>query len=114
MTAIEKHCWFAVCEIDDLVPGSGVCVLVGEQQIALFFLPDEGEPVFALENYDPLGGAQVLSRGVVGDVAGELVVASPLYKQHFSLTSGRCLENDAASIVVYPVRIDGRRVMVAV
>jgi nitrite reductase (NADH) small subunit len=54
----------------------------------------------------------VLSRGIVGDVKGELVVASPVYKQHFSLTSGKCLEDPEVRVLVYPVRLDGLTVLV--
>jgi len=84
---------------------SGVAVLHEGQQIALFYLPDESPNVFAVGNYDPLGCANVMSRGIVGDVNGELVVASPLYKQHFSLRTGVCVEQDEVRIPVYPVRI---------
>jgi nitrite reductase (NADH) large subunit len=35
--------------------------------------------------------AHVLSRGIVGELRGERVVASPLYKHHYSLATGRCL-----------------------
>jgi hypothetical protein len=51
----------------------------------------------------------VLSRGIVGDVKGERVVASPLYKHHYSLLTGRCLEDSSKSVNVYPARVlDGR------
>ena len=54
---------------------------------------------------DPFSRANVLSRGIVGDVKGELVVASPVYKQHFSLASGLCLEDAAVRVCVFPVRL---------
>jgi nitrite reductase (NADH) small subunit len=54
----------------------------------------------------------VLSRGIVGDLRGELVVASPVYKQHFSLVSGRCLEDPAVRVAVFPVRLEGDMVCV--
>ena len=54
----------------------------------------------------------MLSRGIVGDVGGRLVVASPLYKQHFDLASGRCLEEDNVSVEVYEVRLDGNNVLI--
>ena len=44
-------------------------------------------------NLDPFSRANVLSRGIVGDLKGELVVASPVYKQHFSLRTGQCVED---------------------
>jgi len=56
----------------------------------------------------------VLSRGIVGDIKGELVVASPLYKQHFSLLTGKCLEDDSASVPVYEVVLDGDKVLIEV
>jgi len=99
--------WYSACAVDDLVAGSGVCVLINGQQVAVFYLPEETQAVFALDNFDPIGGANVLSRGIVGDVQGQLVVASPLYKEHFSLTSGHCLEKREYAVRVWPARIDG-------
>ncbi len=112
MTAAEKINWQSVCTRNDLVPGSGVCALVGQEQVALFYLPEEQQQVYAISNRDPIGGANVLSRGIVGDLGGKLVVASPLYKQHFDLTSGQCLEEDGVSIEVYEVRLDGDNVLI--
>jgi len=94
--------WVAVCQLDDILPDTGVCAQVGTRQVAVFRIDDD---VYALDNFDPASGANVLSRGIVGDVAGELVVASPIYKQHFSLTTGRCLEEAEHSVAVYAVRI---------
>jgi nitrite reductase (NADH) small subunit len=94
--------FISVCNIDDLVPGRGACALIGGQQVAIFKLPRGS--VYAIGNHDPFSGANVLSRGIVGDLKGELVVASPIYKQHFSLVSGRCLEKPEVSVPVYPVR----------
>ncbi len=99
--------WYSVCKVDDLVAGSGVCALINGQQVAIFYLPEESQQIFALDNFDPIGGANVLSRGIVGDVQGQLVIASPLYKEHFSLASGRCLEKDEYAVRVWPARIEG-------
>jgi nitrite reductase (NADH) small subunit len=33
------------------------------------------------------------------------VIASPLYKQHFSLHDGRCLEDADVAVATYPVRV---------
>lgn len=112
MTAVEKYQWEAVCERADLVAGSGVCALVGSEQVALFYLPEEDQAVFALGNRDPIGRANVLSRGIVGDLDGQLVVASPLYKQHFSLDTGACLEDPEARVEVYNVRLEGDSVLI--
>jgi NAD(P)H-dependent nitrite reductase small subunit len=99
-----------VCRLGDIVPNTGVCALVGGRQVAVFRLDDDS--VYAIGNFDPFSRANVLSRGIVGDLRGELVVASPVYKQHFSLTTGRCLEDPAVSVPVYPVRVVGEKVVV--
>lgn len=112
MTAAEKYAWERVCKRSDLVEGSGVCALVGTEQVALFYLPAENPPVYALGNRDPIGKANVLSRGILGDVQGQLVVASPLYKQHFSLQTGACLEQEGVRVEVYPVRLEGDSVLI--
>lgn len=99
-----------VCRLEDIVPNSGVCALVGSEQVAVFRL-DDGR-IFALGNRDPFSGANVLSRGIVGDINGELVVASPVYKQHFSLVTGRCIEDASVSVPIYQTRVDGADVLV--
>ena len=70
--------------------------------------------MYGVANRDPIGDANVLSRGVVGDINGRLVVASPLYKQYFDLLTGVCLEQEDVKIAVYRVRLDGDTVLVAV
>jgi nitrite reductase (NADH) small subunit len=112
MTALQKSSWEAVCDRRDLVAGAGVCVLVGSEQVALFYLPDEDRALYALSNRDPISKANVLSRGILGDIHGQLVVASPLYKQHFNLVTGACLEDDAVRIQVYEARLDGDSVLI--
>jgi nitrite reductase (NADH) small subunit len=94
-----------VCRLEDIVPNSGVCALAGASQIAVFRLDDDS--VHAIDNHDPFSRANVLSRGIVGDLKGELVVASPVYKHHFSLATGQCLEDPAVRVAVYPVRVEG-------
>jgi nitrite reductase (NADH) small subunit len=113
MTAAQQYNWQEICKRQDLVAGSGVCALVAGEQVALFYLPAEEPPLYALANHDPIGGANVLSRGLVGDIAGRLVVASPLYKQHYDLQTGACLEDDAEQVEVYSVRLEGDSVLIA-
>lgn len=100
-----------ICKIDDLVAGSGVAVMLGQNQIALFYLPEETQAIYAVSNFDPFSEANVISRGILGDLQGELVVASPIYKQHFSLETGQCLEDDTVSLSVYQAEITGSSVM---
>lgn len=102
-----------LCALADLIANSGVAVLHEGQQIALFYVPDESPCVFAVGNHDPIGGANVLSRGIIGDISGDLVVASPLYKQHFSLRTGICIEQSDVKIPVYPVDIVGDKIVLA-
>ena len=103
-----------ICTVDDLVKDSGICALLNingeQQQAALFYLPNTEKQVFALGNWDPIGQANVMSRGMIGSIGDELVVASPLYKQHFSLESGKCLEEDQ-SLPVFDVKIEGQNVV---
>ena len=54
----------------------------------------------------------MLSRGIVGDLKGELVVASPVYKQHFSLRTGRCIEDATVRVPVYAARVEDGLVVV--
>lgn len=107
----QDSLWYPACRLDDLVAGSGVCALVNGQQVAIFYLPGERQALYAIDNHDPIGGANVLSRGIVGDIGGELVVASPLYKEHFSLVDGRCLEKEYA-VRVWPARSNGDQIEV--
>lgn len=93
--------WETVCNIQDIPHNTGVCALINGRQIAIYRFNDE---LFALDNYDPFSHANVLSRGILGDVHGQLCVASPIYKQHYSVNSGICLENESVSVGVYAVR----------
>ncbi len=101
--------WTFVCELDDILSGTGVAALIDGRQLAIFRVDDS---VYALDNYDPNSEANVLSRGLVGDIQGDLVVASPLYKHHFSLISGRCLEDPDQSVHAYPARVTDGHVWV--
>jgi len=105
--------WVEVCAFDDLLPWYGACALVRGRQVAIFRV-GEGQDLYAIDNYDPIGRANVLSRGIVGDIGGELCVASPLYKQHFSLKTGQCIEQKEVSVPVYGVRVVDGRVQIAV
>ncbi|KPB79982.1 nitrite reductase small subunit [Pseudomonas syringae pv. tomato] len=113
--ALHLH-WYALCERKDLVANSGVVAWLEGKQIALFYLPDtaQGEQLFAIDNRDPKSGANVIGRGLTGQIAGELVIASPLYKQHFRLHDGSCIEYPEQRLEVWPVRLNGERVEIAV
>lgn len=111
--AIETQGWHPVCSIDDILPNTGVCVLVHARHVAVFHVNDGTSHLFAIDNYDPNSKASVLSRGLVGNIGERIVVASPIYKQHFDLKTGECLEAPENSVRAYPVRIENGTVLVA-
>lgn len=95
--------WTAVCAVAAIAADTGVVALIGGAQIPLFRLRDER--VFAIGNRDPFTGAQVLSRGLVGDRGGVLKVASPLHKQSFALATGECLDDPSVRLPSYRARV---------
>ena len=102
--------WTAVCEYDRLEAERGVAALVDGVQVAIFRTFD-GE-LFAIGNRDPIAGAQVMSRGIVGTRGGVPTVASPLHKQVYDLRTGECLDSPGVSVPTYPIRLDGNTVEV--
>jgi nitrite reductase (NADH) small subunit len=103
--------WITVCSDTDLVTNSGVCALLNKQQIALFKIKSaNNEQLYAVSNWDPIGKANVLYRGLLGSVQDSKVIISPLYKQRYCLESGQCLDDAAIKLIVYPVRIEQNQV----
>lgn len=92
--------WETICHIDDIPNNAGVAAMVEGRQIAVFKVNDQ---LYAIDNYDPIGKANILSRGIVCSIKGDICVASPLYKQHFSLTTGQCVEEEI-SVKCYAIR----------
>ncbi len=82
MTAValepEASRWADICDLDQIVPWTGVCALVGARQVAIVRTADA---VYAIGNFDPFSKAFVLSRGIVGDKGGVPKIASPIFKQ---------------------------------
>ena len=111
---IQLNNWNAICPVDAIVPDTGVCALLNGRQVAVFrvALVDD-ERLFAIDNYDPNAHAAVLSRGLVGSIGERIVVASPIYKHHFDLRTGECLEAPAHSVSSFPVRVENGTVWVA-
>ncbi|GHA34757.1 nitrite reductase small subunit NirD [Photobacterium aphoticum] len=93
-----------ICQISDIVPGTGVCALVNGEQVAVF-RPTEAEAVLAISNTDPFFQSNVLSRGLICEHQGALWVASPLKKQRFNLTTGECMEDARFSVKAYQARV---------
>jgi nitrite reductase (NADH) small subunit len=107
---LQLENWIPVCPVDAIVPDTGVCALVNGAQVAVFRVG--AQQVYAIGNVDPNSRAAVLSRGLVGNLGERIVVASPLYKQHFDLLTGECLEAPEHSVPAYRTRIDAGKVWV--
>ena len=99
--------WITVCKLEDILPETGVCALVGKEHVAIF-RPYNSDELYAISNIDPFANASVLSRGIIGEHENELWVASPLKKQRFRLKDGYCLEDEYYSVAHYVVKIDDK------
>jgi nitrite reductase (NADH) small subunit len=109
MTAVQT--WTPVCGLTDLIPNRGAAALLEDnRQVAIF--RTSTDEVYALSNIDPFSGAAVLSRGIVGDLGGVPVVASPMHKQHFDLRTGACVDDPTVTVTVYPVRVADGAILV--
>lgn len=108
----EINAWTPVCPADAIVPNTGVCALVEGRHVAVFRVGQD--QFFAIDNVDPKSGASVLSRGLVGNLGEHIVVASPLYKNHFDLRTGACLESPEHSVRAHEVRVEDGRVLVTI
>ncbi len=113
MTLLDSppRTWVDVCPLAKLIPGRGVCALVGAHQVAVYMV--SADEVYALSNFDPFSQAFVLSRGIVGSRGDRVKVASPVYKQSFDLRTGECLDDASVSIPTFDVRVEGGVVQVA-
>lgn len=109
--SIAPLVWTTVCKVDDILPNTGVCALVEDRHVAVFRVGQSD--FYAIDNVDPKSGASVLSRGLLGNLGEHVVVASPLYKNHFDLATGACLEAPEHSVRAHSVRIEDHRVQVA-
>lgn len=105
--------WTNICRVDDILTNMGRCALFNGEQVAIFRVSDSDEKFFAVNNHCPFSQANVLSRGIVGSLSDKIVVASPIYKQHFDLETGQCLEDEKVAVKTYQVRIEGDKVQLA-
>ncbi|MBF0671134.1 MAG: nitrite reductase small subunit NirD [Salinibacterium sp.] len=99
--------WQTVCPASELESGWAVAALVGDRQVALTVV---GGEVFAVSHLDPLSGAPVMARGIVGSrrVEGEghrPTITSPLLKQVYDLRTGRCYSDPDLTLECYPTRV---------
>jgi nitrite reductase (NADH) small subunit len=110
MTTEVATRWEPICGFERLEAERGVAALVDGVQIAIFRTFDD--ELFAIANRDPVSGAQVMSRGIVGTRADAPTVASPLHKQVYDLRTGVCLDTPDVRVTTYPVRRHGDTVEV--
>ena len=102
--------WHDACVIDDVAPGSGLAVSVGDEQIAI--VRTRRGFLAALSNFDPFSKAYVIARGIVGE-RGTPKIASPIYQQSFCLETGVCLEDQSIRLAVFPIRVSNGRIQIA-
>lgn len=111
--------WIDICDSSDIMPNAGRCALINGAQVAIFRVSQPGvqdssnDSWYALDNCDPFSQANVLSRGLVGNLADRVVVASPIYKQHFCLQTGVCLEDNTTRLKTYAVRLHNNRIQLS-
>ena len=107
--AEESKRWQEICGLDEIPEQAGIGARLGRKPIALFRF---GKSVYALDDQEPGSGANVLSRGILGDAAGEPVVISPLYKQRIRLRDGCQVDNGEPAVRAWPVKIENGKVWV--
>ncbi|GAA4437056.1 nitrite reductase small subunit NirD [Phytohabitans houttuyneae] len=103
MTDTMTARWEAICPYEVVEPERGVAALVGGAQVAIFRTFDGG--LYAIDNRDPIAGAHVMSRGIVGSRGDVPTVASPLHKEVYSLLTGECLDVPGVAVRTFPVRV---------
>lgn len=97
--------WTKVAEVTDFTPNAGGCIKLGDTQIAVFNY--DHQEWYAVQNLCPHKEQMVLSRGLIGDKAGEPKVACPLHKKNFSLKTGQQLgESNEYCIKTYPIKVE--------
>lgn len=102
--------WLTICDESALPVFGGIAAWVGGKAIAIFNLGEQG--IFAMDNADPATGVGVLSRGLICDLQRDIFVASPLHKQHYSLTNGLCIEDESLSVELYQIKCEQGKVMI--
>lgn len=95
--------WHTVCRVDDLEVAWGEAALIGGEQVALIKV--SASEVYAVSQRDPVTGAHVMARGIVGNKGWHRTLASPLHKEVYDLATGECFTDPALSLPVFPVRL---------
>ena len=96
--------WTKICKKTQMIPDTGLCAKGKNDEQIAFFWERKSDKLFAVSNHCPFANANVLSRGLLAELDGVLSIASPIYKQHFNLETGICLEDESVSIKSYEIR----------
>ena len=94
-----------VARVADLAPGTGVAVVVGAREIALF---NDGGVFYALDNFCPHQGGPLADGWLEGNT-----VTCPWHAWCFKLSDGKMTLGDYASVDTFEVRIAGDEVRVS-
>ncbi|MFC6705149.1 nitrite reductase small subunit NirD [Flexivirga alba] len=101
--------WTTVCALAAVPKDGAVAVLVDGAQVAVVRLGDDS--LFAVSHRDPVSGANVMARGIVGSTTVDGVevptIASPMFKQVYDLRDGRCLSDRLVVLATWEVRLHG-------
>ncbi|RQW61099.1 nitrite reductase large subunit NirB [Vibrio viridaestus] len=102
--------WSPICGVDELPINAGVGALLGRHHIALFRYEEQ---VFAIDDCEPKSQSNVISRGILGDIEGEIVVISPIFKQRFRLKDGVDIDGQSQNLQIWPTMVENNTVYVA-
>jgi nitrite reductase (NADH) small subunit len=114
MTTVETSIeWKEACNIEDVPENGGACVLINDEQIAIYNFKKRGE-WYATQNLCPHKQQMALSRGMIGSMGDIPKVACPFHKKTFSLQTGACLSGDSYEIKTYQVKIENEKVFIGI
>lgn len=117
MSTVKEIMGTQICPVGAILIDTGVNARVDGEVVAVFRLagetPDSPEEIYAIDGVDPFTQVPVLSRGLVGSADGEPFVASPLYKQRFSLKTGQCLDDESVRLKTYETSVVDGAVVVS-
>jgi nitrite reductase (NADH) small subunit len=112
--------WHDVGSLDDLEREGQIVARVGAREIGVVRDPGSGS-LHGIRNRCPhhggplcLGTVRERLAGAPGryELAGRSVLRCPWHGWEFDLETGRCLDEPSLRAAVYPVQVDGERVLV--
>lgn len=95
--------WKDICKIDDILPETGVCALLGDEQVAIF-RPYHSDRVCDQQHRSVLRVQRAVTRADCG-TPWRAVGRQPAEKQRFRLSDGLCMEDEQFSVKHYDARV---------